>query len=893
MSTKRRSGGQAPDFKRLKSKVGKRALKPANETDTSFKAASLHLAGQSIDKTLVGNTIVASTRGKTIFELSAQLGHPAAAARLSAIKGLGDIARNQPPYLLRPHLSILIPTCTKSWVDEDDEVRTAGLSAFGDLLGQQSDTSVRPFISLIIAYFTSALHSLDPQMRVDGARAVKLLCSVHPSLIRPFISKMLQPFIGLLTDRNKLKSNEEILQALLSLLEVSIEKRDNHDENDATNRQPDLTFVVGGRSKNTLLLEKRKSKHSTKPFFSLQDFPTFEVLEQMESSTFYTGSFVDELSVIYEVLEKLRDILLENVEEDDFESTGKRSSGPPKAEKLLLIVRSIGILWKRKTQFCTMKSVRDSEKLDNLAVQNVTVLLDIFPFRQSNDSASSENLNSAICTTVMDISSSVSTDLFIDYDGSTLDWMERLSSFLLPRLHHYTQDKNYSSTALKVFCDLLMLSFKISDFPEANRLSMLERLQNVFFDTEDVTLARSPAGRKVVLVLADILEHLQYRIDTEMQSFGETLKYIVLKLSFYLRAWGSDFDYESNSILCIFHGIGRRNCAEDKIIEAIQDGMARIVVGSGKKKSKQSIFESYPLQTQRRFLAVMVMLEKPSSDVLRGLASICAKSTNHREGENVNISLADEIVASLQSIRRSIPMKNYLMFLLNSITTPPTASKKKQSPDTETTSFDFHMQRMHLFDLGVSRITRALIQCGSSRVLQMLLPYLSSLLDTKSGFDSIDEFLRTRVALSMFAMLSLDAKHVTNEYALPSNIEPGLGNSIFQSIVFISSSDSSMSEKAKLLSPIIALFQIEPTLFLSLVDSIVDKFDEYKARKSIHNNMIQLLIETVGDRRLVESISGFHQLSSSVQALEFKLKKERGPRNDLVGHLKALLEIKI
>ena len=47
-STKRKTSSQQPDFKRIKAKVGKRALKPANETDTTFRAASLRVSGQAV-----------------------------------------------------------------------------------------------------------------------------------------------------------------------------------------------------------------------------------------------------------------------------------------------------------------------------------------------------------------------------------------------------------------------------------------------------------------------------------------------------------------------------------------------------------------------------------------------------------------------------------------------------------------------------------------------------------------------------------------------------------------------------------------------------------------------------------------------------------------------------
>jgi hypothetical protein len=898
MSTKRKSGAKAPsDFKRLKGKVGKRTPKSANATETSFKSASLHVGGQLIDRSIGPATLVSSTRGNSMFDLSAQLGHPAAAVRLSAIKGLGDIARNYSPYLLRPHLSILVPNCAKSWVDEDDDVRTAGLLAFGELIGKQNYSSIRPFVLLIISYFTSALHSLDSQMRVDGARAVNLVSSLHPRLLAPFVSKLLRPFVGLLTDRNKLKSNEEVLRGLISLLEVSTDSSTSQDAAEIIDDDPDLSFVSGGRSRNAILLESRSSKHPIVPFDSFQKLPSFDYLQSLDTPN-GAESFVgdkgtdNELVVAYDLLEKLRDILVEATEEDNVEhAISKKPSTPQKKEKLLLSVfNPIGLLWRRKNRFCSTRRDCDTEKLDKLAIQIVLILLDLFPIRQGDlksiDNAAAENLNSAICTTVMEIASSMSPDLCVDSEGNSLDWMVHLSSFLQPRLHHYKTDRNYSSSALNDFCDLLLLSNTSFDFPEAHRCSMLEQMQKVFFDEEDGSLARSPAGRKAVLTVVKLMKQLQYIVDPATSSLADSLKRIILKLRFYLIAWNSEFCYETNQTLGLLHAIARTNGLEHDVVQPLRDGMTAIVVADKKEagKSKQSTFESYPLSTQRRFLSLLVMLEKPSNDTLKGLASICAKSTT-------DVGISDEIVASITAIRTSISMKNYLQFLLTLIPTPTTSKRKTQ---VENESFDSFIQRMLHLDSGTKRVSRALIQCGSARVMQMLHLHLSDLLESNSDIGAYDNFLRNRIAVSMLAMLALDIKGITNAFTIPAQLDQALKQAIFKGIVFISSSSDTMAAAAKLLSPIVALFQVDAMLVVSLFDGVVDKMDEYKSRKELQYNMIQLLIDVVSDHRITEVISGLGQLRLCVQSLELSLQKEAGSRNAaLVGHLKALLEVRI
>eukprot|EP00980_Cylindrotheca_fusiformis_P000344 scaffold91_cov127-Cylindrotheca_fusiformis.AAC.4 len=898
MSTKRKSGGKAPpDFKRLKAKVGKRTPKSVNETNTSFKAAALHVAGQSIDRSSGSRVLLSSGRGKSIFDLSAQLRHPAVAVRLSAIKGLGDIVRNQSAYMLRPHLSILVPTCAKSWVDEDDEVRTVGLSVFGSLLEKQTDSSIRPFILLIVSYFSSALHSLDPQMRVDGARAVNLVSSLHPRLLEPFVSKLLRPFVGLLTDRNKLNSNEEILRGLASLLGLSVDTARSHHTSEATvDDDSDLSFVSGGRARNTILLESRASRHPVTPFFSVQGLASFDNFQ--DSDIQYppraaVGEGADsELAVIYDIMEKLREILVEETEEENGDcSIGRKTTTAHRKEKLLLSVfNPIELVWRRKNRICSTGQYSDTEKLDKLAMHVVFILLDLFPIRQGDYKSiqheAAENLNSAVCTTVMEIASSMPRNRCCDSEGAPLDWMVQLSSFLKPRLIQYKTNPNLSPSVLNVFCDLLLLSK--TDLPETHRLSMLQQLQTVFFDKEDDEMARSPAGRKAVLALVRLMNQQHYGIENGPPSLPDTIKAILFKIPPYLVAWNADFDFETNQSLEMLLDIVRSNFAESDLVQHFREGMTPIVLVFREKtgKSKQSTFELYPLSTQRKFLSLLVMLEKPSNETLKGLASICAKSTSCA-------AMSDEIVSSIAVIRRTIPMKSYLQFLMGLIGTPTTKRRRKIQEEVE--SFHDFMERMRSLDSRVKRVSRALLQCGSARVLPMLSLHLSDLLDSNAADAGFDDFLRIRVAHSIFAMLALDMKNTTTVFAIPAQLDQILKSSIFHAIVFLSSSGDAMTEVAKLLSPILALFQVDGMLITSLFDHVVDKTSTYKSRPQVQNNLIQLLIAIVSDPAIAETMTGVGQLLCCVQSLELCPSKDEPGRScaKSLGHLKALLEVKI
>lgn len=210
---KRRGGAANPDFKRLKAKVGRKAPKPANATDTSFRSASIRVAAQSGDAASHGaSSSFVSGRGKALPELLDKMrNHPASAVRLSSAKGLKDLIQRAaaapaatatatrkgttaaagtanhhpaPPPThawLSSHLSTLIPAIARcALMDVDDQVRSCGLDILRLVVltneSQGSSASIAPFVPLLLAHVSSALNSMDRSVRVDGARATCIIC---------------------------------------------------------------------------------------------------------------------------------------------------------------------------------------------------------------------------------------------------------------------------------------------------------------------------------------------------------------------------------------------------------------------------------------------------------------------------------------------------------------------------------------------------------------------------------------------------------------------------------------------------------------------------------------------------------------------------------------------
>jgi len=187
------------DFKRLKAKVGKRAPKQLNSTDTKFDTATVKVQSQNVthEKSdsklgLESLTALASSRGKHLSSLMMSLNHHAANARSSALQGMKDAIVHTPAGAMNQHLALIVPSLAKCFVDEDMGVRRSAITILFQNVSQPmivnsedggtAGESMRPFLQLVLAYIASALHSLDQDVRYDGCTALETLCSHYSDL---------------------------------------------------------------------------------------------------------------------------------------------------------------------------------------------------------------------------------------------------------------------------------------------------------------------------------------------------------------------------------------------------------------------------------------------------------------------------------------------------------------------------------------------------------------------------------------------------------------------------------------------------------------------------------------------------------------------------------------
>jgi len=248
----KRSAANQGDFKRLKAKVGKKAPKKLNVTDTTFRTVGLKVHSESQANSLgkekskkdtieanilstnaVRNVVSTKVGGKPLSELTSQLSnHPSPAVRKSAVTGIRDIIskittsyRDETissdqlavkKFFILGVIEISISVLARlACIDADDGVREMGRAALKDLFmavssmhshvdedfvlnNQYADRIIRPFVPLISAYILSALNSMEIDIRKDAVLLSGSCFQLFPEAFGDHTERMIPAFIKLL-----------------------------------------------------------------------------------------------------------------------------------------------------------------------------------------------------------------------------------------------------------------------------------------------------------------------------------------------------------------------------------------------------------------------------------------------------------------------------------------------------------------------------------------------------------------------------------------------------------------------------------------------------------------------------------------------------------------------
>ena len=153
------------------------------------------------------------------------------------------------------------------------------------------------------------------------------------------------------------------------------------------------------------------------------------------------------------------------------------------------------------------------------------------------------------------------------------------------------------------------------------------------------------------------------------------------------------------------------------------------------------------------------MMSMPTVTVVKGLADICARCHVTRAildktnaAPTVSTTVASFISRCIHSVRKTIAMPVYLGFLIDSVGI--------LSLDRIIVSQDIVATLVMDIDQGVRDASACLVDCGTAKVIPMLEPLLTVLLDKGAvGDPNImhrNRELQARVGLSLLAVFSLD-----------------------------------------------------------------------------------------------------------------------------------------
>jgi len=791
-------------------------------------------------------------------------------------------------------------------VDEDQDARSAGVDVLSALLSQLQEKIFKPFGTLLIARVSSALHSLDASTRIDGVKMVKLVSTACPSLTAVSIDRLLPPFVGLLADQRTRKGIDDILQSLISLLRVTETKYSGVSDSVPTSHitpasyaigdvktnrkrdhQPDLIYISGGRSRNAILRSGR-SVHALQR--------TIESVSQLSCLEHTRLTSRDGRGIKYRtnVMAKLRDSLIEsiNLENEPAMSSANRMirsstiepRGSMNYSRIILLLRSIRYLHKNFTTRNAGYFDDDENDFDKFTQQVVSVLMDIFPVdhdpspnsaTKDGKSSSTDDVNAAIAITILDITHEPRTNTQKIEKDNAKQCMKAIYSYVIPRIDHLADTRNANSSSdVDITCKFLRRLGAVPVF-SADLISILGILQDLFFHRNDIALARSNAGRRISLMVMDLIEVTDFSVKEDSKS--KIFLVFLQTMPFYLEAWDVDFIYESERIL---KGLVKsvrevKEVYNASVLESIRDNWHKLVEDCG---DSSSIFERYPWHLQRKWLGMVVLLRNPSDQTLCNLASICGRSKKQ--------AVSQAIVEAIQDIRKTVPMQRYLAFLLQSVGISCHVKKllrfeaSAANRNLDQCSKNVFDKVFFEIDPGLDRVARALVEPGSLQVLQMILPQLSSWQYTverkvEEATRSMEFLLKTRASYIILAYFftMLSSKEKNQQLADHSSIfdltngvmtVDRLNYSICRFIRCIVQNEEAIEFYSKLTSPIIAIMCSHNVIFSAVILKISDWFQTVELTKIEQKNLVLILVEWVKDPRVKDAMKGPSSLTTMI-----------------------------
>ena len=293
---KRKNPGVGVDFKRVKSKVG-RKLKRVNETNTDFKTKSINLPSQNILRESGGEQrgkhdetvdIVLTRRMISMAQLIPQCRHYSPKVRIGAMQGILELLQSHEIHKTGSSLQQVLQCVLESLSDSNSRVRKLVLQVLGTFFKRHSSSnsnsrrnngsnrsrggsssnrdgdgtnasgsqqgSLAPFVPLMLVHAFKTMTHLNHSVSLDGLDSLSAMLTELSGDISEqddeFFRRLLQNFNAMLTqtfeESTNIESKSKFLAKLISCIEMALDmfrlrskqNREGEDEDDAEYNNP-------------------------------------------------------------------------------------------------------------------------------------------------------------------------------------------------------------------------------------------------------------------------------------------------------------------------------------------------------------------------------------------------------------------------------------------------------------------------------------------------------------------------------------------------------------------------------------------------------------------------------------------------------------------------------
>jgi hypothetical protein len=417
------------------------------------------------------------------------------------------------------------------------------------------------------------------------------------------------------------------------------------------------------------------------------------------------------------------------------------------------------------------------------------------------------------------------------------------------------------------------------------RFRLIELFGTIFFNIHHPLPNRiicSDVGRGAIILCCNLIAIQQFCIKRMNDFFGITTTTNILQcISYYIVQYQANYIDETAICLTTLqqivirmdrsNTIDNNNCYHHEFLPTLRVHIESILIVS--EKNNCSIFELYPEAVQRHLVCFCIISDICTKATIQLLAVICARCFNPKirhQCDTISIPMAIFIIQSIHDIRKTLPMATYVGFLVDSI------GIIKLEPIGMDDVVELTLTMGH----GIRTVSSCLVHCGTKKILPMLEPLLTVLLDQFINDPiSIISIVQTRTALSLIAMFSLDLRrsnHIDNGndsifHCSSSEFKALVVDSIVCMISKGIVQVYSLLSMNHWMSPIIALFTSEKDLIPHVLEGTfvsIQEFDSVVQEQIldvwlyiIKQPRITLLLQVEG-RTLLARLDNFNKSSN-------------------------------